>query len=410
MNPQILQRVELLFQQSRFKEAKEMLETELANQPDYFPYRINYIIALMHSDEEEKAEQLCDVLMQDYPEETELISLSAEIDLRLDRFDRADSKVKLIKELGELDEDIFILESRAKLGLRNYDKALEAVNKALEIDASNQDALNLKIMISNILGKDIEADVNDVLELNPENAWSIANHAEELLNQGKVKEALERAKDSLMIDPENPIGQHVMAEALKSRFFIYRLFRKYSEFTARLSEGGSWYFLIGVYVAYKVLRGIAKQIPELIFLVYIIIGLFLLTWIIGPITNLYLSFNRYGKLLLDHDEKLMARLVGLSLLAGIICTVLFFTGVNFINVNTLILTFGMAIPFGSFLQPRKKRGRQTALIFTCGLLFFGILSLIPSATPFFAIFILGLFAYQWVINGILIRENSRVID
>ena len=69
-----------------------------------------------------------------------------------------------------------------------------------------------------------------------------------------------------------------------------------------------------------------------------------------------------------------------------------------------------AIPLSSYLAPTQKRNQQKLTWFTFGLIGIGLLSLLPNFGAFFLLFMLGVFAYQWVVNGILIKEGARVID
>ena len=314
--------------------------------------------------------------------------------------------------MSALDEETFVLEARAKFGQRNYDKALAAVQKALEYDANNIEALNLKILVEGQLGKTHpQESIEHALELNPENPYTIANHAYQLLRDNKVDAALERASEALQKDPNNPFAQQVMAEALRSRFWIYRLFFKYSEFVSRLTEKGSWAFIIGIYIAYRILIRSSKEYPVLLPLVYLFCGLFILSWLIRPISNLFLYFNKYGKLLLDKDETKMAISVGIALSVSIVSLCLYFAGISQKLFFDLAIVAGLsAIPLSTYLSPTQKNNQQRLTYLTYGLIGMGLLSLLPNMHVFLVFFLLGIFAYQWIVNGILIKEGARVID
>ena len=204
MQSQLIQRIQLLFNQKRYQDAREVLEQHLSKEPnDYFGRK-----ALMHVylrlGENDKSRKLCEMLLSEYPEDLDVMKHSIEIDIDDEYFDKADSKIKMLKELAHLDAGVFVLEAHVKLAQKNYDRALEATERALELEANDPEALNLKIMIENILGKgNLKEDIDHVLELNPENASTIANHALHFLHNNKPKEALERAREALMKDPNN---------------------------------------------------------------------------------------------------------------------------------------------------------------------------------------------------------------
>lgn len=411
-NLKFLQRIELLLNQSRHEEAKQELETYLSTNPSDFLARRAYVVTLINCGNHDLARERCEALLAEYPESLDILHLSIEIDLADEYYDKAESKVDLLKQMSALDEETFVLEARVKMGQRNYDKALQATEQALEYDANNIEALNLKIAIEGQLGKTHpEESIKHALELNPENPYTIANHAYQLLRDNQVDAALERASEALQKDPNNPFAQQVMAEAMRSRFWLYRLFFKYGEFVSRLTEKGSWTFIIGIYIVYRILIRSSEKFPFLLPLVYLLFGLFILSWLIRPLSNLFLYFNKYGKLLLDKDDTKMALSVGAALSVSLISFCLYFAGLNQDLFFNLALVAGLsAIPLSSYLSPTKKSNQQRLTYLTFGLIGMGLLSLLPNMSIFLIFFFIGIFAYQWIVNGMLIKEGARVID
>ena len=407
-----LQRIELLLNQSRYEDAKRELETYLSNNPSDFFARRAYVVTLINCGDHDLARDRCEALLAEYPESLDILHLSIEIDLADEYYDKAESKVDLLKQMSALDEETFVLEARVKMGQRNYDKALLAIGKALEYDANNIEALNLKIALEGQLGKSHPQDsINHALKLNPENPYTIANHAYQLLRDGKVEAALERSAEALQKDPNNPLGRQVMADAMRSRFWLFRLFFKYGEFISRLTAKSSWAFIIGVYIGYRIIRSLANQYPILLPLVYLLFGLFILSWLIQPIANLYLYFNKYGKLLLDKDDTKMALSTGAALAIAIPSFCLYIAGINPDLFLRLAAVAGFsAIPLSSYLSPTNKSNQQRLTFLTFGIIGMGLLALFFNIGLFIILFFLGIFAYQWIINGILIKEGARVID
>ena len=405
-----MQRVQLLFNQKRYADAKTILEQHLSISPTSYFARKALMYCLLRLGENDESRRMCEALLTEFPEDADLMKHSIEIDIDDEYLDRAESKVKMLKELSHLDQSVFILEAHIKLAQNNYDKALEAAERALEIEANDPEALNLKIMIENILGKgNLNADIEHVLELNPENPSTIANHALHFLHNDKPKEALERAREALQKDPNNELAQFVMAKAMKSQFLLYRLFFKYSNMMGRLTANGSWGFMIGAYIFYRIVLRIGESYPFLMPLAYVILGLFVLTWIMEPLFNLYLYSNKYGRLLLSKNQKIMSICVGISLLIGLLCL-----AVSFLFPSPGLILFAlmcglMAIPLGSFLQPTKKSNRNKLIYFTGAILLCGLLACF-GVKYFILVFLLGIFAYQWIVNGIMIKESARVID
>jgi len=403
----ILQKVELLFNQSRFEEAKALLEQYLTDNPTEYFGRMYYVTALLNCGENDKARQLCDVLVSEYPDRTQPLLLSTKIDLDDEYYIKAESKIDLLKEMASNDSEVYLLESEMRLGQRNYDKALAAVKESLALEPNNLQAVNLKILIDGILGDNTDKDVKHALNLDPENASTKANHALQLLNQGKVDEALERVHEAMSQDPTNPMARYVLAQAMKSKFWLFRMFYKLQQRAARLTANGSWVLVIGSYIAYQIILSLSETYPFLLPLVYLILAFFILSWLVNSIFNLYLYSNKYGRQLLDKDDKTMAIAVGVSLSIALCSLIgLMATGMEIFELMSLMFVI-FAIPLGSFLSPTNKSNQNKLMIFTAAVILSGLLSLV---VPMFFIITLFLFlGYQFYANSLLIKENARVM-
>jgi len=415
INPGFVDRINLLMQQHRYGEARSMLETHLTNHPQdsFAQYCFAYVL-FMDGDLDQSRSLTADLLTED-PENVNVLELSIRLDIEDKKFETAESKAELLLELNSGDSDAFMMMAQVKMGKRSYDKALSFTEQALELDAENLNALNLKIALNGLLGNaSNEEAIKSALQLDAENPSSIANHGLELMRQGKVDEALERLKYALSLDPNNSVAQYGMQEALKSKFWIYRMFYKYKMFSARLSEKGSWSFIIGTYIVYQVVRVSADKFPTLAPfltpLMYAILSLFLLSWIIDPLMNLYLFTNKYGRHLLNKMEKNSSILVGASLVLCIISLVVYFS-MDIERFLYLALIFGLSmIPFGSFLIPTDEATRKKLVFVMGGIFLVSVIGTLAGLPNLFLLFALSVFVYSFVLNSILIKGNARVFE
>lgn len=414
MNP-MLQRIGILFEQERYADAKNNLEDYLSEYPDSPIGQYYLAVACLHIDEKTKSRNIVDSLIEQFPDDPDYLMLSADIDLQDDYYQAAESKAELLIEMNPLDTDAHTLMSKIKIGQNNYDAALASADKALEMDAENLVARNLKIVISGFLRKsDVQSNIEEALQQDPNNAYTIANHGMQLVREGKIDEALERLKYALSLNPTNQMAQYGMQEALKSRFWLYRMFFKYKETMARLSGGSSWSFIIGAYIIYRGLSYLAANNPSLAPILYPIVVLiailFVLSWVIDPLMNSYLLTNKFGRLLLDDDDKIMAKLVLGAVLAAIVLFGLYLlTSSSFILMISVVTALCM-IPFGTFLNVTKPKNRKITKAFAIAPPALILISLIFQHEMFAAIAILVVIIYQWVINGMIIKENSRVFE
>ena len=410
-----IQRAIVLIEQNRMQDAKSYLEAYCGRNADDDFGQYLLAVVLLRTGQKEDSRALCASLLEHHPETSHLISLSANIDIADENYEGAASKVDHLLSMDAQDEEAHHQMARIRMLQRNYDKALYHVGKCLELDAENIDALNLKMTVENIIGKkSVKSTIEEALLLDPENPSSIANHGLQLLREGKTKEALERVQYALSLDPTNDLARYAMSEAMKAGFFPYRLLRKYQEFTARLSGQGMWAVIIGAFMVSRLLRTIMKSNPSLepiIFPVIIFIStLFLATWVINPLMNCYLLTNKYGRLLLDNDDKKMAKYTGASLILAMVCVGLYF----YSAVDDYLLPalfFGlMMIPLGSFLNIRKDKNRKIITYATVAIAVIGCIGVLSGLTGLTGIALVGIFIYQWIYNGMSIKENARVFD
>jgi hypothetical protein len=186
----------------------------------------------------------------------------------------------------------------------------------------------------------------------------------------------------------------------------------YKNYAAKLSSKGSWGLIIGLYLVYRVLIGISQSdsalAPLAKPLVFLLFGLFVLTWVMDPLIDLYLMANPYGKLLLYKDQKTMAQYTGASMLLSLLCVAGYFLGGGDLFISLALAFFLFMIPLGSFLRPTKEANRKKLAYFTIGIITAGLFGIFLNNTIFLGASFIGLFLYQWVVNGMMIKENSRV--
>ena len=416
INQASLDRINLLLKQSRYAEAKEYIGYHLTQHPEDSYAKYCYALVLLRSGDTNESRKLTEQLLTENPDDELIIDLSLQIDLEDGNLDRAESKALLLLEARPDDAEHYFTLARVKLSQRSYDKALEAVNNGLEIDAENLSGLNLKITLDGLLGNksDTKSAIENALELDAEDPSSIANQASQMLREGKVSQALDRLQYALSLDPTNQLAQHYMQEAIKSKFWPYRMFYKYKELGARLSSAGSWKLVIGAYLGYRVILGVARNNstlePYLMPLVYLIMSLFLLTWVMDPLMNIYLLTNKYGRVLLDRDETKMAQACLGALVLALIFLCIYAVGHDTVQLVNAAVFAACLIPLGTFLQPTRKKNRQIIFAYTAGLLLAAISVVIFRTSPALSLFAIGLFIYQFVINGILIKENARIFE
>lgn len=414
MSNAIQLRVEQLFNQGRYEEASVYLKNCLSQDADNDVLKYYLAYSYYLNDNTKESRTLAEMLMNENPEAMHVTELMALIDIADEKYDDADQKADWLLENDDTDASYFILKSKVQFGKRYFDKALGYIDQALELEPENEEALNLRTIIANQFYPDQAThSIEKLLDLNPENPSAIANHGMSLLQKGKHKEALERFKEALSMQPSNQMARYGMIEALKSNFFLYRLFYKFFNFTNKLSDKNLWVLMIGIYVGQRLLRSAASNssgtLHIVIMTVTIGVSAFLfLTWVINPLMNLYLNYNQYGKMLLDDDDKIMAKLTGLSLIGSLVSFVLFiflFPENRTLIFLGLFLVF-MMIPLGTFLKPSTKEKQNKLKIATIAIFIFGILGIFIHPT-LLSIAAFGILIYQFYYNAMMINDYAR---
>lgn len=317
----------LLLEQSRYGDAEREFRQALVDDPNQ---------AEAHS-----LLALCLVQKQAYAEATEEAGQAVHLDpenwfgyyaLSIVYADRK----RYDEAAGALDEALRLAPTLALLwGHRaaiqcdqeQWQAALVSAETGLQFDAEDPRCTNLRAVALVKLGRKKEAEgvVAEALQRDPDNPFSHANQGWTLLEQGRIREAKEHFREALRLDPELGIARGGMLEALKAGNPVYRLLLNYFLWMAKLSPGARWGVVIGMYVAFRILGGIGRTMPEAepyvrpLLWAYIVFALF--TWLGSPVFNLVLRLNRYGRYLLSPDQRKGSNLVGLCLLGALLSAV-----------------------------------------------------------------------------------------
>jgi hypothetical protein len=138
-----------------------------------------------------------------------------------------------------------------------------------------------------------------------------------------------------------------MVEALKSSIFLYRWLLMFFLWMGRLSGQARWGVIIGAWVGYQVLRGIARNNPEAgkfvwpILVAYIVFCV--MTWMAAPLLNLVLRVHRYGRHILSRDQTLAANWIGVLLAVAGLALVGYYL-VDIKPLGELALVAGLLVP------------------------------------------------------------------
>jgi tetratricopeptide (TPR) repeat protein len=417
MVEQLISRAEILIQQNRFVEAEPLLKDALAVSPN--DIHVIYLLCESYIQQEKtnEANALLNTALFLDPSNALFYYLKSRNDMLRDKYDDAENHIRIAVKHDPGNGQFYAFWGFIKLMRKDYEKALELSNKALELEPESLIALNTRSTALLKLDRKEESfqTIEGALREDPNNTFTHSNYGWGLLEKGNHKKALEHFGEALQSDPTNDHAKAGLIEALKARYFIYRLYLKYAFWMGNMKSNYQWGFIIGFYIIYKLLISIAKSNPSIQPYLIPIIAILALaafsTWVIRPIGNLFLRLNKYGVHLLDEKEKLSSSFVGLSFLAFAIGLGSYLITFNENFLGVAYVGFVMMAPLGSMLSPSKNK--LVLPIYTGIMAVVGVAAILTAFAThelfnrFSVFFFLAFFVYQWVANFILINEDNR---
>lgn len=411
-----LGRIMLLMQQNRLNDAETMLKDLLREHPNNTTLLGMLAEVNLRQDKVALAHGIITSAIGLAPDQSHLYLVKAFIELKYDKYDVAEADLKHAIEYDPASDQAFALWANIKLVRKQYEDSLNLANKALEIDATNKLALNVRSTALLKLGRSEESSetIEGALSEDPHDAFTHATYGWNLLEKGSHNKALDHFREALRIDPNLRTAQEGMAEALKAKSFVYRMFLKYSFWLGKMSQNYQWGFIIGLYLAYRFIGWWADNSPEMQpFLYPLLVVLAIVafsTWVINPISNLFLRLNPYGKHLLNKKEKMSSNFVGISFAIFILGLLLYLINSDMRFLPVAAFGFAMMLPLGVMFAPTKQK--NSLIYYTIAMCAVGIMSIMNTFqtgeifSMYSTIFTIGFIGFQWVANFLIIRQSN----
>jgi len=357
-----------LFEIRRYKEAIKYFQTALSENVDN--HNAKYFLAqcLFQTDELEKALNLTLDLRGEIPNSSNVYFLLSQIYLHKEEIKEAKENIDKAIELDPYVETCFGQKAHILLHEKKFEEALKYANEGLKINPKSNFCLNARTTALTKLNRKEEAksSIEFLLQDDPEDAHSHANVGWSYLEHNDTDKALNHFKEALTLNPNLEHARSGMVTALKSKNKIYNLYLRYAFWISNKSDKNQWIFIIGLYVAYRVSVKILSA-TGLTYLAIPLIILYLLfalgSWIMDPLSNMILLFDKYGKYLLAKDEKLSGQIFFSLLLSSLLMFIL-----SIITNNTyftiLSLTFlAVILPLTRGVMSSKKNSKVINLIY-----------------------------------------------
>jgi tetratricopeptide (TPR) repeat protein len=366
-------RGQLLLQQGRHAEAEREFLLALARDPEQAGIHALLALCQVEQKKSNEARESARKAISLSPDDAFNHYVHALVLHRSDREKEALAAINEAIRLDPHDADHFALLASIHLARDSWTEALTAAEQGLALSPEHVGCANLRAMALVRLGRKAEAaqTVDFALERAPENAFSHANQGWNCLHQNDPRKAQEHFREALRLEPDLEYARNGMLEALKARNPVYRAMLAYFLWMGRQSSRMQWIFIIGSIVVVRVVRQMAATQP-LLWIVVVLFYLFIyLSWTAGPMFNLLLRFDRFGRLVLSRDERLATNWFGGTLLAALACLgwALFGRGslaVFIAGLALLVLTICLAATFNRLGRNRLLLAAATGALALVG--------------------------------------------
>jgi tetratricopeptide (TPR) repeat protein len=415
---QQLKRAQVLFGQKRFADAEQEFGRLLILEPNKSYYHSMLALCFLYQLKYEKAEEHAKNAISNEPSSPFPYYVSSLVFFNQNKIDESKSMIDKSIELDPFDADYFSVLSSIYLAKKEWTLALEKANEGLSIDAEHIDCLNARAKAYIKLDNKNAAyeTINEALYFDPQNAYTHANLGWGLIEKGDYKKALIHFKQSLSIDPTNNYAKAGLVEALKARYFFYRIFLRYAFWLGNMKSQAQWGILIGLYVGSQALRAIGRYYPQMevitMPLIFLYVVFAITTWIITPLSNLFLRLNKYGKHALTEDAIQCSNYVGISFLISFVSFLSYLLFQKDFLVLLAITGFSMAIPIsGTYNAEPGSKGRKALKYYAIVLVCISALGIALNIAgdemlnKAFMLYFIGIILYQWIANTIVIRSN-----
>jgi tetratricopeptide (TPR) repeat protein len=406
----------VLLQQGRFDLAEDKLRQCLAADPEHSLAHVFLSRCLFERDDWKGA---TDEARQAIRLEPALplghVALARALSMR-NRLDEAEAAIQEALRLEPGDADAFATLAQIHFSQRDWPATLHDAEQGLAQEPDHIDCNNLRAMALIKLGRNAEAgtSIGAALARDPEDAFSHANQGWALLHEGKRQKALEHFREALRLEPGLEFAKAGIVEALKSKNFIYALMLRYFLWMGRLSRRTQWAVVLGGVVGYQVLRRVADQNPVFapwiwpVLLSYL--GFVLMTWLAGPLFNLLLRLDRFGRHALTHDERLASNWVGSLLGLALLCGIAYLATDNPFAALGAIYFAPLVLPVNGVFACDRGWPRRIMALYACSLAVIGLASLplafltLPLGHQALEVFLWGCMLSTFVTNFLAMQS------
>lgn len=307
-----LERVQILLQQQRFKDAEAEARQALAGDVDRAAALSLLAIAISGQDRNPEAQQAVEQAIAEDPDRAFSYYIYAQLLRFQGKLKPAQDAIETALRSSAEDPEYLCELAMILLQRGRPSEASGVVNRGLQADPDSASLRHVRTQVRIAL-RDVEGageSARDSIAQDPEDATGHTQLGYVALRQNDLKTAQMHFSEALRLNPESEPAKAGLLTVLKGRRWLFRRFLSYSNWMQSKGPGVRWIIILG---AMFLARGIGGVVALLYFLfVYF-------TWTIDSLTNLLLRLDPVGRVLLSKDEQrassVVGALLGLALLS-----------------------------------------------------------------------------------------------
>lgn len=377
-----LLRARVLMSQNRMELAEEPLRMVLAAESSHSEAHALLALCLVEREAFDAATEEAQQAIFHGPVEPSAHYSLSRVMLKRNRLREARESINEALRLSPWNAGYFATLGAIEAAGERWEEVLKAAEQGLEADPEDEGCENLRAAALTTLGRRSEAGltIQESLRRNPENAFTHANEGWRLLHVRQPEQAMVHFREALRLDPNMEWARRGIVEAMKARFFIYRMMLGFFLWIGRFPPKTRLLLLIGMPIAQSVLQSTVESIPALEFLAFPLMLTYLLfvwmTWTSSALFNLVLMLNPFGRLALNREEKVQAIATGSCVAAALACEILFLYQSlklpEILSHGTYVaaLYLGLAVPVITTTSTTERRRKLVAAAWTLLVLYF----------------------------------------
>lgn len=377
-----LLRARVLMSQNRMELAEEQLRMVLASESSHSEAHAMLALCLVEREAWDAATEEAQQAIFHGPEEPMAHYSLARVMLKRNRLREAREALNEALRLSPWNADYFATLGAIEAAGEKWEEVLKAAQQGLEAEPEHEACENLRAAALTTLGRRSEAGltIQESLRRNPENAFTHANEGWRLLHVRQPEQAMVHFREALRLDPNMEWARRGIVEAMKARFFIYRMMLGFFLWIGRFPPRTRLLLLIGMPIAQSVLQTTVASVPALEFLAFPMMLTYLLfvwmTWTSSALFNLVLMLNPFGRLALNREEKVQAIATGSCVAAALACEILFLYQSlklpEILSHGTYVaaLYLGLAVPVITTTSTKERPRKIAAVAWTILVLYF----------------------------------------